>query len=154
MVKSLPAMQDTQTRCLSGEDPLEKGMTTHSSILACRTPWTEEPCGLQSMGSQRVRHDWMTNALPTVIILAYWDVKHEWLLSWLFLCTEDTSVVPEGHQIREKVTKTDWTEWGVDSLFWTCSHCCATPYLRKRCEFSVFIKSSVWNYIYCTTFNI
>ena len=45
--------------CLSldREDPLEKGMATHSSILAWRIPWTEEPCGLQSMGSQRVEHD-------------------------------------------------------------------------------------------------
>ena len=43
---------------LSGEDPLEKGMATHSSILAWRIPWTEDPGGLQSMGSQRVRHDW------------------------------------------------------------------------------------------------
>ena len=42
---------------MSGEDPLEKEMATHSSILAWRTPWTEEPGGLQSMGSQRVRHD-------------------------------------------------------------------------------------------------
>ena len=53
MVKNLPAMQETWV----GEDPLEKGMATHSSILACRIPWTEEPGGLQSMGSQRVRHN-------------------------------------------------------------------------------------------------
>ena len=43
------------------EDPLEKGMSTHSSILAWRNPWTEEPAGLQSMSSQRVRHNWATN---------------------------------------------------------------------------------------------
>ena len=54
MVKNPPAMQDTQVRSLGQEDPLEKEMTTHSSILAWRTPWTEEPGGLQSMGSQRV----------------------------------------------------------------------------------------------------
>ena len=56
-VKRLPAMQETQVRSLSQEDPLEKGMATHSSILAWRIPWTEEPGGLQSMGSQRVGHD-------------------------------------------------------------------------------------------------
>ena len=56
-VKSLPAMQDTQLRSLGQGDPLEKGMATHSSILAWRIPWTEEPDGLQSMGSQRVGHD-------------------------------------------------------------------------------------------------
>ena len=56
-VKRLPAMQETQVPFLGGEDPLEHGMATHSSILARRIPWTEEPGGLQSMGSQRVRHD-------------------------------------------------------------------------------------------------
>ena len=56
-VKNLPAMQETSVRSLDGEDPLEKGMATHSGILAWRIPWTEEPGGLQSIGSQRVRHD-------------------------------------------------------------------------------------------------
>ena len=53
MIKNLPAIQET----LGQEDPLEKGMATHSSILAWRIPWTEEPGGLPSMGSQRVGHD-------------------------------------------------------------------------------------------------
>ena len=60
MVKNLLAMQElqeTQVQSLGREDPLEKGMVTHSSILAWRIPWTEEPGGLQSMGSQRVGHD-------------------------------------------------------------------------------------------------
>ena len=51
MVKNLPAMQETQVRSLGQEDPLEKGMATHCSVLAWRIPWTEEPGGLQSMGS-------------------------------------------------------------------------------------------------------
>ena len=55
-VKNLLAMQETGVR-LGGEDLLEKGMATHSSILAWKIPWTEEPAGLQSMGSQSVRHD-------------------------------------------------------------------------------------------------
>ena len=59
--KNLPAMQETQVQSLSWEDPLEKEMATHSSIFAWRIPWTEKPGGLQSMGSQRVRHDWETN---------------------------------------------------------------------------------------------
>ena len=54
MVKKLPAIQETWVRSLGQEDPLDKGMATHSSILACRIPWTEEPGGLQPMGSQRV----------------------------------------------------------------------------------------------------
>ena len=57
MVKNLPAMQETQVRCMDQEDPLEKGMATHSRILAWRIPWTEEHGWLQSMGSQRVGHD-------------------------------------------------------------------------------------------------
>ena len=59
VVKNLPVMQVTQVWPLSQEDPLEKAMANHSSILVWRTPWTEEPGGLQSMGSQRVRHDSM-----------------------------------------------------------------------------------------------
>ena len=57
MVKRLPAVQETQVRSLGWEDPLEKEMATHSSTLAWKIPWTEEPGGLQSMGSQRVGHD-------------------------------------------------------------------------------------------------
>ena len=56
-LKRLPAMWETWVRSLGQEDPLEKEMATHSSILAWRIPWTEEPGELQSMGSQRVGHD-------------------------------------------------------------------------------------------------
>ena len=56
MVKNLPAMQETQVQSLGQEDPLEKVMATHSSILAWKIPWAEEPGGLQSMGLQRVGH--------------------------------------------------------------------------------------------------
>ena len=57
MVKNLPAMQETQVQYLGQEDPLEKGMATHSRILAWRIPRTEEPGGLQSMELQRVGND-------------------------------------------------------------------------------------------------
>ena len=57
MVKHLPAMLETWVRSLGQEDPLEKEMATHSSTFAWKIPWTEEPGGLQSMGSQRVGHD-------------------------------------------------------------------------------------------------
>ena len=57
MVKSLPATQETQVQSLGQEDPLEKEMASHSSILAYRIPWTEEPGGLQSMELQSVGHD-------------------------------------------------------------------------------------------------
>ena len=60
MVKNLPAMKATQVWSLGLEDPLEKGMATHSSILTWRSPWTEEPGGLQCMKPQRIRHNWVT----------------------------------------------------------------------------------------------
>ena len=60
MIKNLPAMLETWVQSLGWEDPLEKGTATNSSILAWRVPWTENSGELQSMGSQRVRHDWTT----------------------------------------------------------------------------------------------
>ena len=57
MVKSLPAMRETRVQSLGGKDPLEKEMATHSSILAWKIPWMEEPGRIQSMGSQRVGHN-------------------------------------------------------------------------------------------------
>ena len=58
MVKNRPTTQETRVWCLGQEEPLEKEMATHSSIPVWRIPWTEKPGGLQSMGSQRVGHDW------------------------------------------------------------------------------------------------
>jgi len=82
-VKNLPAVQETWVWSLGWEDPLEKEMATHSSILAWKISWTEEPGGLQSMGSQRVRHNWATNtqvypsrpkvSLCPSIILSSWS---------------------------------------------------------------------------------
>ena len=63
-LKRLPTMWETWVRSLGWEDPLEKEMATHSSILAWRIPWTEEPGGLQSTGSQRVGHDRATSLSP------------------------------------------------------------------------------------------
>ena len=65
MVKNLPAMQETQAGSLGREDPLEKQMATHSSIIAWRIPWKEEPGRLQSMGLQRVGHGWVNNIHTT-----------------------------------------------------------------------------------------
>ena len=60
MLKNPPAMQETQVLFLDWEDPLEEKMATHSSILAWKVPWTEEPGGLQSVDLQRIRHDLVT----------------------------------------------------------------------------------------------
>ena len=83
MVKNLPAMWETQVRSLGQEDPLEKGMVTHSSVLTWRIPWTEEPGGLQSMGLQRVRHYWATTLSLKIRefkcdrALHYWDSQSQ-----------------------------------------------------------------------------
>ena len=65
MVKNLPAMQETWVQSLGWEDPQGKGMATHFSILAWNISWTEEPGGLQFMGSQRAGHNWVTNTNVT-----------------------------------------------------------------------------------------
>ena len=62
MVKNVPEIQEAEVQSLGPEDPLEKGMAAHSSLLAWRIPWTKEPGGLQSMLSQRDRHDLVTKS--------------------------------------------------------------------------------------------
>ena len=90
MVKNRPAIQDTRVRSLGGEDSLEKGMATHSSILAWKIPWTEESGELQSKGSQRVRHHWAANTFtpilearvcPLTYFFSYRYKKNWWFLS-------------------------------------------------------------------------
>ena len=71
MVENLPAMGETRAWSLGLEDPLEKGMATHSTILAWRTPWTEEPGRLQSMGLQRVGPNWATNTFTSLFIFCF-----------------------------------------------------------------------------------
>ena len=94
-VKNLPAVQENRVQSLGWKDPLEKGMAIHSSILARKIPWTEQPGGLQFLGSQRVRYDWAANTLTHSSILAWriqWTeepgglqsmgsqrVRHEWV---------------------------------------------------------------------------
>ena len=79
MVKNLPAMQETWVLFLGQEDPLEKEVATCSSILAWRFPWAEEPGGLQSMGSKRVRGEWATKHFHTFIHNIYM------MLSYVFM---------------------------------------------------------------------
>ena len=73
MVKSLPVMWETQVQSLGQKDPLEKELTTHSSFLAWRIPWTDDPGGLESMESQRVGHDWVINT------------QEPWIWKWKLL---------------------------------------------------------------------
>ena len=85
-LKRLPGMWETRVQSLGREDPLENEMATHSSTLAWIIPWTEEPGRLQSMGSQRVRHDWVTSLLwvtqPSGNLL-YNTGSSPWCSRWL-----------------------------------------------------------------------
>ena len=85
MVKRLPAMRETRVWSLGWEDLLEKEMATHSSILAWRIPWTEEPGRLQSMGLQRVGHDWVTSLFFSVPVFS--------LPLFLCLCSFNWSIL-------------------------------------------------------------
>ena len=80
-IKNLPSMQKMWDQSLGQEDPLEKGMAVHSSLLTWRIPWTEEPSRLQPMGLQRVGHDWATDTTTTTIcfIGSLWGQMSHWM---------------------------------------------------------------------------
>ena len=90
MVKNPPAVRETQVQSLGWEDPLENRMATHSRILTWRMLWTEEPSGLQSMGLQRVGHNWATHTLRGEI---GWDWGH----SQTSLCSEPSCILAALH---------------------------------------------------------
>ena len=88
MVKRLPTIQETQVQSLGQEDLLEKEMATHSSLHTWKIPWTEELGGLQSMGSQRVRHDWATSLYSK----RYNTFKKLFIICWNFKCMQYLTV--------------------------------------------------------------
>ena len=85
-------MWETHVQSLGWEDPLEKEMVTHSSILAWRIPWTEKPGRLQSMGSQRVGHDWVTS----LSLLTFMHWRRKWQPTLVFLPGESQGQEPGG----------------------------------------------------------
>ena len=94
MVKNPPTMQETWVQSLSREDPLEKGMATHSSSFAWRISWTEEPGKLQFLGSQRVGHNWVTNTFTFHGLSLYLPLEkematHSSILAWRIPWTEE-----------------------------------------------------------------
>ena len=103
MVKHLPAMQETWVRSLGQEDPLEKEMATHSSVLAGRIPGKGEPGGLPSMGSHRVGHDW--SDLTCMYALEKEVSTHSSILAWRIPGTEEPGGLPSmgSHRVRH-----DW----------------------------------------------
>ena len=109
LVKNLPAVQETQVSSLGWEDPLEKAMATHSSILAWKIPWIEEPGGLQPMGLQRVGHDsatntyllWVITAISIILILSSYDnMCFHWFRPYFLLLTTKLHFVIFFIQIR------------------------------------------------------
>ena len=93
MVKNLPVMWETRVQSLDEEDPLKKGMESHSSILAWKTPWTEETRGLLSMGSHRIGQDWVTNTFTFTLSYCFYTIylkiskKDQGILQiWKFVC--------------------------------------------------------------------
>ena len=100
MVKNLPAMQETWVWSLGQEDPLEKGMATHSRMNAWRIPGTEEPGGLQFMVLQRVGHNWVTNTSTSTVnglfrasLVAQWQIVCLSLQdTWVWLLAQEDSM--------------------------------------------------------------
>ena len=117
MVKHLPTMWETRVQSLGWEDLLEKEMATHSSTLAWKIPWMEEPGRLQSMGSQRVRHDFtFTFTLPYPWrylpkskfqhMSSPWDISsHELELRWLFLLLNKRYLISKYKTWKEKTLR-------------------------------------------------
>ena len=108
MVKNLPTVQETWVQSPGWEDPLEKRMATHSSTFAWRIPWTEEPGGLQSMGLQRVRHDWVT--------FTFREESKE--IPWHFQLHVDRAALAHRQSLRQpkegavgSQTNTQWSGW-------------------------------------------
>ena len=100
-VKLLPTMQETQVQSLGWEDPLEKEVATHSSTLAWKIPWMEEPGRLHSMGPQRVGHDWATS-------LSLHLSQHQGLFQWLDCLHQVTKVLELQYQIFQWVLRVDF----------------------------------------------
>ena len=114
-VNHLPSMRETQVWSLGQEDPLEKEMVTHSSTLAWRIPWIEEPGGLQSTGSQRVGHDWATSLTHLVCAL-------NWCCAWHAFLRES----------YEEGTIITWVCRYGSTESWKLSHSVMSDSLRPR----------------------
>ena len=111
-LKRLPSMRETWVRSLGRDDPLEKEMAIHSSILAWRIPGTGEPGGLPSMGSHRVRHDWNDVA---VAVAATFYRRRQWHPTPVFL-------PGKSHGWRSLEGCSPWGRWGSDTTEWLHFH--------------------------------
>ena len=123
---SFPSMQETCIWPLGREDPLEKGMAAHSSILVWRTPWTEEPGGQQSMELQRVRHDWVTNP------------------SWVYICVYIYTYIHVHGFTKYSGMFSNTDVWGLSGIW---ALCCNTYYcsIQLHVKIQVMAKSHITN---------
>ena len=121
-------MQETWVWSLGWEDPLEKGMATHSSILAWRIPWAEEPGGLQCMESQRVGHDWATNThTPThTCPLPLWGSRTRRL--HCLCCVPHPDPVCQGDVLGQAWTRANRSRWKTEGLLSAYTNCIFLKY--------------------------
>ena len=121
-VKNLAAMQETQVPSLGWEDPLEKGMASHSSILACRILWTEEPGGgLEFMALLRAGHNWVTSTFTFICV----KLKNTACNSRLPQQTFHSRIWPHSTSLSSVCSR--W-KLGCGDHFYYCHHCC------KHCD--------------------
>ena len=116
-VKNLPAMQESQVLSLGWEDSLEKGMASHSSILAWKILWTEKPGGLESMGLLRVGHNWVTNTFTFTCI----KLKNTACSSRLLQQTFNSLI---GSHSANLSSVCPWWKLRCRDHFYYCHHCC------------------------------
>ena len=142
-------MRETWVPSLGWEDPLEKEMATHSSTLAWKIPWTEDPCRLQSMGSKRVGHNWATSLLNVLISFLYMQLSSfpsttywsDCLFSTVYSCFlyyRLTDCVSVTLNWRTALYKHDIVK--NISLQWIFISVCKTVFFKKYCLFNQFIK--------------
>ena len=135
MVKCLPAMLETQVRSLGQEEPLEKEMATDSSTLAWEIPWTEEPGSLQSMGLQRVGHDWATTLL-------YFKPISDSLLSLLPL---HEKLFPQIHTVSSSTSntfpETPFLTAFTPAVRFSLSQSIPSPCIQILCEIENYLVS-------------
>ena len=121
-------MQETWVWSLGWEDPLEKGMATHSSILAWRIPWAEEPGGLQCMESQRVGHDWATNTHTHTHTcpLPLWGSRTRRL--HCLCCVPHPDPVCQGDVLGQAWTRANRSRWKTEGLLSAYTNCIFLKY--------------------------
>ena len=137
-------MQETWAWSLGWEDPLEKGMATHSSVLAWKIPWTEEPGGIQSTGSQRDKYNWTTKPF-TVTLSMLWELYD----LYIEMLRVDMA---ENNYLSIKRNGLGWSsswDWKLGSLNWNCACCVKWGWLKVcgSCLLMSVLKSPINEYV-------